>query len=200
MEGVKMLALLNKTQDLLDATRKLDFLGPLAIRFYLFVPFWMAGTRKWDSFESTAAWFGNPDWGLGLPFPTLMASLATGAEVFGAVALLIGLATRWFTIPLIITMLVAIFAVHWDFGWAAIASDSSEATTRLNGFMQWLQEKHPGRHSYITEFGRPVMLQNGVEFAATYLVMLIALFFTGAGRYTSIDYWIKRSFRKEQRS
>lgn len=40
--------------------------------------------------------------------------LAVFAEVVCAFCLVIGLATRWVTIPLIITMLVAVFMIHWD--------------------------------------------------------------------------------------
>jgi putative oxidoreductase len=36
------------------------------------------------------------------------------------------------------------------------------------------------------------VLNNGIEFAATYFIMLLALFFIGAGRYVSLDYWIAR--------
>ena len=71
-------------QALLDKTRAFDFLGPLALRLYLAPIFWMAGTSKFSAFEDTAAWFGNPDWGLGLPFPTLMAFLATSTELLGS--------------------------------------------------------------------------------------------------------------------
>jgi len=39
------------------------------------------------------------------------------------------------------------------------------------------------------------VLNNGIEFAATYLVILVALFFSGAGRWLSIDYWLARRFR-----
>ena len=60
-------------QRLLNTTRIIDFLGPLALRLYLAPIFWMAGTSKLADIESTAAWFGNPDWGLGLPFPEVMA-------------------------------------------------------------------------------------------------------------------------------
>ncbi len=38
--------------------------------------------------------------------------LAIFAEVFCSILILLGLATRWATIPLIITMLVAIFVAH----------------------------------------------------------------------------------------
>ena len=44
-----------------------DFLAPLALRLYLVPVFWMAGSGKLNNMESTIAWFGNPDWGLGLP-------------------------------------------------------------------------------------------------------------------------------------
>ena len=87
----KIMSLGCKAQSLLNATRAVDFLGPLALRLYLVPVFWVAGMNKANSFENTAAWFGNPDWGLGLPAPTLMAGLATGTEVLGAVALLVGL-------------------------------------------------------------------------------------------------------------
>ena len=178
-------------QHLLDKSRYVDFLAPLALRIYLAPIFWMAGTQKWQQMDSTIAWFGNAKWGLGLPFPYLMAHLATGTEILGAVCLVFGLAVRWISIPLLITMLVAAFSVHWDNGWHAIAHGSSEAAQRLQGFMQWLKNSYPGRHTYITALGKPVTLNNGIEFAVTYFVMLLSLFFSGAGRYCSCDYWIK---------
>lgn len=91
-------------------------LAPLLLRFYLVPIFWMAGISKFNSFEDTVAWFGNPEWGLGLPFPWVMAFLATATELAGAVLLALGLFTRLVSIPLAITMLVAIFSVHWPNG------------------------------------------------------------------------------------
>jgi hypothetical protein len=38
------------------------------------------------------------------------------------------------------------------------------------------------------------LLNNGIEFAATYFIMLLALFFIGAGRYLSVDFWLARRF------
>ena len=78
-----MVGVLNRLQDLLDATRAVDWLGPLALRLYLFPVFFVAGMNKVSGWENTVAWFGNPDWGLGLPAPVIMAGLATGAEVVG---------------------------------------------------------------------------------------------------------------------
>jgi len=171
----------------------LDGLAPLAIRLYLVPVFWMAGTQKISGIDSTIEWFGNPDWGLGLPFPTLMAYLAAYTEAIGALLLLIGLATRWISIPLMITMLVAAFAVHWDNGWAAIADSSAQdVAQRLGAARDILREN--GNYSWLTEKGSFVILNNGIEFAVTYFVMLLSLLFAGGGRFTSADYYLSRLF------
>ena len=187
-----MIGMLNRLQDLLDAFRALDFLAPLAMRLYLVPVFWMAGTNKLGDMESTIAWFGNPDWGLGLPMPALMAWAAALTEAAGAILLLMGLATRWICIPLMITMVVAAVTVHWQHGWAAIA-ETAESAERLNAANSLLQAH--GNYSWLTGSGEFVILNNGIEFAATYFVMLLALFFIGAGKYLSLDYWIAQRFR-----
>ena len=173
--------------------RHFDGLAQLALRLYLVPVFWMAGTQKLSGIDNTIEWFGNPDWGLGLPFPTLMAYLAAYTEAIGALLLLIGLATRWISIPLMITMLVAIFAVHWPNGWAAIADSSSEDVAARLGAARELLQVH-GNYSWLTEKGSFVILNNGIEFAVTYLIMLFSLFFTGGGRYVSVDYFLGRLF------
>jgi len=178
----------------LEKAKLLDFLGPLALRLYLAPIFWMAGMNKFMHMEDTIAWFGNSEWGLGLPFPTVMAYLATFTELTGAVCFALGMGVRFITIPLMITMVVAAVSVHLENGWLAIASQDSEAHQRLQGFLQWLQNNHPGRHDFITELGSLVILNNGVEFSVTYFAMLLSLFFTGAGRFLSIDYWVNRRF------
>ena len=173
--------------------KHLDGLAPLALRLYLVPVFWMAGSTKLAGIEDTIAWFGNPDWGLGLPFPTLLAHLAAYTEAIGALLLLLGLATRWISVPLICTMLVAIFAVHWDNGWAAIADSSAqEVAVRLGAAKETLREH--GNYSWLTEKGNFVILNNGIEFAVTYLLMLLGLLFTGGGRFTSVDYYLSRLF------
>lgn len=196
-----MCRLLALFQRLLDSTRAVDFLGPLALRLYLAPIFWMAGTSKLSDFDNTAAWFGNPEWGLGLPFPELMTALAAGTETLGAILLVLGLAVRWISIPLMITMLVAIFAVHWQHGWQAIAdakfclfncADANAATEKLEQARALLQEH--GDYEWLTEQGSFVVLNNGIEFATTYFIMLLTLFFIGAGRYASVDYWIRKRF------
>ena len=169
----------------------LDGFAPLALRLYLVPVFWMAGTQKIAGMENTIEWFGNPDWGLGMPFPFVMAHLAAYTEAIGALLLLLGLATRWISIPLMVTMLVAIFAVHWDQGWAAIADSGAEdVAVRLGAAKEILREH--GNYSWLTEKGNFVVLNNGIEFGVTYLLMLFALLFTGGGRFTSVDYFLSR--------
>lgn len=187
-----MIAIANRSQDQLERLRALDFLAPLALRLYLVPVMWMAGTKKLADMESTIAWFGNPDWGLGLPLPTLMAWLASLTEAGGAILLLLGLATRWISIPLMVTMLVAALTVHWQNGWAAIA-ESPESTERLAAATALLREH--GHYDWLTGSGEFVILNNGIEFAATYFIMLLALLFVGGGRYVSVDYWLARRFR-----
>lgn len=171
--------------------RHLDGLAPLALRLYMVPIFWMAGTQKIAGIESTIEWFGNPDWGLGLPFPAALAYLAAYTEAIGALLLLLGLATRWISIPLMVTMLVAIFAVHWPNGWAAIAdSNAQEVAVRLGEAKDILREH--GNYAWLTEKGGLVILNNGIEFGVTYFVMLLSLLFMGGGRYTSVDYYLSR--------
>ena len=196
--------ILLRLQALLDKTRAVDFLGPLALRLYLVPIFWMAGTKKFASFEDTVAWFGNPDWGLGLPFPALMAFLATSTEILGAIFLLFGFAVRWISIPLMFTMIVAMVTVHWQNGWLAIAEGSGIfATERTIGAIERLDRareilREYGNYDWLTQNGNFVVLNNGIEFAATYLIMLLVLFFIGGGKYVSIDYWIARKFGPAQ--
>lgn len=177
----------------LDLTRKADFLGPLALRLYLVPVFWVAGTSKLGAMDDVIAWFGNPEWGLGLPFPALLAWLAAGSEVLGAVALLLGLGTRVMAVPLMVTMWVAAFKVHLEHGWQAVADPNSPfpgpdiegAMQRLDKAKDILQEH--GQYGWLTETGNFVISNNGMEWAITYLIMLLTLFFTGAGKI-SLDF------------
>ena len=196
----KLVDITGKAQDtLLNVSKPVDFLAPLLLRLYLVPIFWMAGTKKWNSMEDTIAWFGNPDWGLGLPLPGLMAYLATFTEIFGAVFLLFGFAVRWISLPLMFTMIIAAVTVHWQNGWLAIAEGSGffasdrtiGAIERLDRAKSILQDH--GNYSWLTEKGSLVILNNGIEFAATYFVMLLALLVMGGGK-ASIDHIIKKRF------
>ena len=206
----------NRFHSLFNCTRRVDFLAPLLLRLFLAPVMIAAGWQKAGSFDSTVAWFGNDDWGLGLPFPALLATLAIVTELVGGIFLLIGLATRYVAVPLMITMLVAVFSVHWPNGWFAVApsnldtsmarplaalgipaaqrslENSAEVGQRLQTVKGLLREH--GHYSWLTEKGNFVVLNNGIEFATTYFIMLLVLFFHGAGRWFSIDYWVERRF------
>lgn len=179
---------------------QLDGVAALALRLYLAPVLMQAGYNKLSHFSDTAAWFGNAEWGLGLPMPEVMVALAAGSEFVGGILLILGLATRLISIPLMVTMAVAAFSVHWKNGWLAIADPSSwlaneqvmASAEKLAAAKSLLQEY--GNYDWLTSSGNFVILNNGIEFAVTYLLMLFALLIIGGGRYTSLDYWIARKY------
>jgi len=161
----------------------------------------MAGSKKLGDIESTAAWFGNPDWGLGLPFPELMAWAASLTEAGGAIMLFFGFGVRWISLPLLVTMIVAAVTVHLQNGWLAIAEGSGFfASDRTAGAIERLDVakdilREHANYDWITENGSIVILNNGIEFAATYSIMLLVLFFIGPGK-ASVDYFISKKFNQ----
>ncbi len=195
--------ILSKLYELLELTRHFDFFAPFLLRLYLVPIFWMGGTKKWEGFEGIVEWFGNAEWGLGLPFPLVLAFLATWTEILGAIGLLFGVAVRWLAVPLMFTMIIAATSVHMEFGWQSIADPGAPfANERVMESSEKLQRarsilKEHGNYDWLTSSGNLVVLNNGIEFAATYFIMLLALFFTGAGRFVSVDYWIRRKYYPE---
>jgi putative oxidoreductase len=192
-------------QQLYQIVKHVDGIPALALRIYLVPIFWMAGTKKIDlstlmPYQNTVDWFGNPEWGLGLPLPALMAFMAGWTELLGAIFLAVGILVRWISIPLLVTMAVAAFSAHWVNGWQAIADPGApfanervmESAERLAAAKDILREH--GNYSWITARGSLVVLNNGIEFATSYFVMLLALLALGGGRYVSLDYWLDRWF------
>jgi len=197
-----MIGILNSFQNLLDKTRGLDFLAPLALRIYLAPIFIMAGSNKLAHAEYLGPYFES----LGIPAPQLMVYVAALTELLGGIALLAGFAVRWMAIPLMFTMVVAATTAHWENGWHALPE--TELTVPWEWRTDLIEEgairkekarEILGEHSnyeWITEAGSITILKNGIEFAATYFIMLLTLFFTGAGKYFSIDYWVARKWRR----
>ncbi|REL27017.1 DoxX family protein [Thalassotalea euphylliae] len=216
-------------QSFIQQLSKLDGIPALLIRLYLAPVFIIAGYSKLQlgnpdvsGLASLAAdpnivnWFGNTEWGLGLPFPALLANLAAWTEFLGGWLLIIGLFTRLISIPLMFTMVVAATSVHADNGWFAITptnpdtspakmvswlgfesaeqsiENSEETSVRLNKMRDILDEN--GNTNWLYENGNIVVLNNGIEFAVTYFIMLLALFFIGAGRFTSVDHFVRARF------
>ena len=166
----------------------------LLIRLLLAYAFFGPAMEKWANMDATIAWFGNPDWGLGLPFPELNAYMAASVEIVGVVMLVIGLGSRMISIPLIFVMFMAYFTVHMDHGWLAIASSSADpgVAERLDMARGILKEH--GNYSWLTEKGSFVVLQNGAEFVVTYIVMLLSLISFGSGRI-SLDYLLSKKIK-----
>lgn len=198
--------LIKQYRKLIGKLNQFDGLGSFLLRLYLAPVMIQAGWTKWSAFDSTVAWFGNDDWGLGLPLAPLMVTLVILTELMGGALLLVGLFTRLLTLPLMLTMVVATFAVHGENGWPAIADSSSwfsdgtlfynesvmEAPQKLDAAKSILKEH--GNYNWLTSSGRFVVLNNGIEFAVTYFVMLLVLLFMGGGRYLSLDYWLSKRF------
>lgn len=84
----------------------------LALRLILAYGFFDPGLKKLQNIESTTEWFKQ----IGMPAPELNVYLSGGIETVGAVLIALGLGTRIMTIPMIITMVVAIVTVHWGQG------------------------------------------------------------------------------------
>lgn len=202
----------------IEKFKSLDFIGLFLLRIYLAPIFIVAGFAKLNSFSDTANWLGNAEWGLGLPFPELMTALVIFAELVGGFALLLGIFTRFFSVSLLIAMAVAAIKVHLSQGWFAIApSDGSTSIAsfwanlgfsaaqdslnnsvavaeRLNKAKEILQTH--GNYEWLTETGNFVILNNGIEFSATYFIMLLPLLFYGAGKYVSLDYFLAKFIKK----
>jgi len=139
-------------------------LAPIFLRLLLAYEFGEAGLEKLHGNN----WFAN----LSFPFPfSLLPAdfnwmLVTGLEIIAPIALILGLWTRFFSAALIILTVVAIAAVHWPAEWHTLSElwQGYAITNKGNG-----------------NFKLPLM----------YLVMLVALVFSGSGRL-SLDAWMKK--------
>ena len=226
--------LITSYQNVVKSLPCFDGIPALLIRLYLAPVFIIAGYSKLQlgnpdvtglaslaADPNIVAWFGNPDWGLGLPMPTLLANLAAWTEFLGGWLLVVGLLTRLISIPLMFTMIVAATTVHLEHGWFAVTPtnpdtspakvlswlgsesakaslENSQDTGRKLEVMRSLLEEN-GNTNWLYSNGNIVVLNNGIEFSTTYFIMLLALFFIGAGRFTSADYYIgKRLNEAEQ--
>jgi putative oxidoreductase len=107
-----MLTLYKKIINKLDLAKDLP---PLFFRLILAYGFYGPATMKLGNIDGIIEWFS----GMGMPFPTLNAYLATTTEVAGFVLLFLGLGVRLISLPLIFVMMVAIFTVHIGNGFEA---------------------------------------------------------------------------------
>lgn len=152
----------------------LDYLSlsipPLLLRWILAWEFGKAGLEKLHGTN----WFAD----ITFPFPlSLLPSaytwqLATYFEIVGAAALILGFATRFFSISLIILTFVAIYTVHWPAQWNTF--------NELAIGFRIVDEANDGFGNY--------------ELPLLFIVMLIPLLFGGAGKI-SMDYWLHEKLK-----
>lgn len=136
----------------------------------------------YEYFESGAAKLGGSNWfgRLDFPFPFSLVSadvnwfMATWFELIGAVLLIVGLATRYVSLCLIVVTLVAIYAAH-------LPTDGFGSLSDLfDGY----------RISRSCEDG---VCTGNYKLPVIFLIMFIPLALTGPGKL-SIDHWLKGRF------
>ena len=88
----------------------LAWLSPTIARLTVGLVFFQSGWGKLHGLEKVTDYFTE----LGLPYPAFQATLASSTEFVCGGLLLLGLATRFAVVPLIITMCVAIRTALWD--------------------------------------------------------------------------------------
>lgn len=143
------------------------YMPPLLLRVILAIEFGSAGIEKFNG----SNWFAD----ISFPFPFNLLpaevswAMATYFEIFGAIALILGLATRFFSTALFILTIVAIASVHW-------ANAIHSVQDLLTGY-RIIDETGDGKGNY--------------KLPLIYMVMFLPLIFGGAGRL-SVDYYIKQ--------
>ncbi|MBC7756327.1 MAG: DoxX family protein [Bdellovibrio sp.] len=146
------------------------WLPQLALRLMLAWEFGEAGFEKLHGTN----WFAD----LTFPFPFNLLppdvswKISMFFEIVGAFALVLGLATRFFSISLIILTIVAIASVHWPEHYSTFGN-------LLKGY-RIIDEENDG----FGNFKLPLM----------YIVMFLPLLFGGAGK-ASVDDWLSKKLK-----
>ncbi len=142
------------------------WIGLLSLRLILAWEFGEAGFEKLQG----SNWFADIQHQFPWPFKLIPAdlnwALATGFEIVGAIALVIGLGTRFFSASLIVLTVVAMLSVHWPESWFSLGELLQGYALTNDGF---------------GNFKLPVI----------YMTMLVPLVFMGPGRL-SLDALIHR--------
>lgn len=95
----------------------------LFIRITMGWGFFLSGKGKLLNLEKTTRFFDS----LGLPLPKFQAMMAGSTEMIGGLLLLAGLGTRFISIPLAFTMVVAYLTAHREEGFLSISDFTDQA-------------------------------------------------------------------------
>jgi putative oxidoreductase len=90
-------------------TRHFTWLAPLAVRIVCGWVFMGTGWTKLTHLPQITENFR----GLAIPAPEVLAPFVSGVEFVGGLLLLLGLLTRFATVPLMVVMVVAIISAKW---------------------------------------------------------------------------------------
>jgi putative oxidoreductase len=145
-----------------------DWLAPLGLRLLLAWEFWESGIEKFRGENWFASIQNNFPFPFNLAPPDLSWAMATWFELGGALALLLGLGTRFFAFTLLVLTMVATASVHWPMSWESFRDLAMGYVITDRGF---------------GNFKLPLL------FAA----MLLPLVFRGAGKF-SLDAMVARAF------
>ncbi|WP_217607190.1 DoxX family protein [Chitinophaga sp. GbtcB8] len=143
------------------ATKNYKQLAPLFLRLVIGFGFMVHG---WAKLSRGPAGFEKLLAQLNIPFPHIMAWVSTLVELVGGLAIFLGAFTSITAVPLIFTMLVAMFTIHIHYGFSAIKTIGLTPQGPL--------------------FGPP-----GYEINLLYIAGLISLVITGPG-VLSVDAWL----------
>jgi putative oxidoreductase len=110
---------------LLGVLRRLEFVGPTLARLTVGLVFVGTGWGKIHDIQRVVDFFTND---LHIPLPGFNARLVACTELIGGAAMLLGLGTRLFAVPLSITMVVAILTAK---------RHEIDGLTSLVGFEEW---------------------------------------------------------------
>lgn len=146
------------------------WIGLLSLRLLLAWEFGEAGFEKLHG----SNWFVDIQDQFPWPFKLISADLnwtmATGFEIVGAIALMVGLGTRFFAASLIALTVVAMLSVHWPDSWATLSE-------LLMGYA-------------LTDTGH-----GNFKLPVIYISMLLPLLFMGSGRL-SLDALVRSRYAR----
>jgi putative oxidoreductase len=95
----------------------------LLVRIAMGWGFFLTGKGKLLNLDRTTRFFDS----LHLPFPHFQAMLAGSTEMIGGLLLLAGLGTRFISIPLVFTMVVAYLTAHRDEAFLSLSDFTDQA-------------------------------------------------------------------------